>query len=609
MVDLISDSDDSVAFEWESDGDAEPSSAPVLRDFDAPGPSTLVRQDTNGRPNGEALPASLVEEYVGMGFPKDMVLKAIKQIGNLSSNNFHFICLVLFAPCVSTDSFAFRSRDANSLVELLLTYKVLAESDASVGNPSSSGCAPHSVENDDDDNLDSEDWDDDDDSDGSSDEDFLQEMSKEDDKAKSLVDMGFPVEEAKMAITRCGADAASIVLVDSIYASQAADSGNVFDHEVSDRSFRSFGERKRAISIEGSKKKAKRYGGGAQGNRTPLDGSDDEMPLPNPMNRRLPVLATAPPFFYYENVARAPKGEWREMSRNLYDIHPEFVDSVHLCAAARKRGYIHNLPIVNRSPILPLPPKTILEAFPHYSKWWPSWDSRKKLNCLQTSGASAKLTERIQLTLANSTNPPPPHVQKYVLNQCKRWNLVWVGKNKVAPLEPHEVEYLLGFPKDHTRGICKKEREKSLGNSFQVDTVAYHLSVLRDKFPNGMNVLSLFIGIGGAEVALHRLGIRLKTVVSVEISPANRRILKGWWDQTQTGTLIEIEDVKTLKSDTIASFVSKYGGFDLVIGGSPCNNLAGSNRHHRVGLEGEHSSLFYHYPRILGDVKRAMDGR
>jgi hypothetical protein len=51
-------------------------------------------------------------------------------------------------------------------------------------------------------------------------------------------------------------------------------------------------------------------------------------------------------------------------------------------------------------------------------------------------------------------------------------------------------------------------------------------------------------------------------VISVEKSEVNRTILKSWWDQTQTGNLIEIR---------------RIGCFDLVFGGSPCNNLAGSN--------------------------------
>ena len=40
---------------------------------------------------------------------------------------------------------------------------------------------------------------------------------------------------------------------------------------------------------------------------------------------------------------------------------------------------------------------------------------------------------------------------------------------------------------------------------------------MRARFPNGVNVLSLFTGIAGGEVALHKLGIHMRSVVSVEI--------------------------------------------------------------------------------------------
>lgn len=277
-----------------------------------------------------------------------------------------------------------------------------------------------------------------------------------------------------------------------------------------------------------------------------------------------------------------------------------------MCATARKRGYTHNLPVNNRSALLRLPPKTILEAFPHYKKGWPSWDPRRQFNCLNTRAASGKLVERIQRDLANSGNRPDQSVQKYVLAECRKWNLVWIRKNRAVPLEPREMELLLGFPEDHTRGISRAERYQSLGNSFQVDTVTYHLSVLKDMFSNGINVLSLFSGIGGAEVALHRLGIHMKTVVSVESSAVSRSVLRSWWDETQKGQLIEIHGVQSLTDVEIESLVSRVGGFHLVIGGSPCNNLTGSNRHHRDGLEGEESVLFYDYVRILNSVKSIM---
>uniref|UniRef100_A0A804LC65 DNA (cytosine-5-)-methyltransferase n=1 Tax=Zea mays TaxID=4577 RepID=A0A804LC65_MAIZE len=584
MAHWVSDSDGSDNFEWDSDGNGEEpanfnaagagSSALRSTNTDAPGPSTRV---ANG--NGKAGPsASLVQKYMDMGFTEEIVRKAMKDNGD---------------------------NGADSLVELLLTYQELGN-DLKVDNGFASGCAPQTVDDSDDDDI-LENWDDEDADGGrstrvansiddSEDEDFLNEMSQKDKKVDSLVKMGFPEDEAALAITRCGQDASISVLVDSIYASQTA--GDGYCGNLSDYEGNSNGGRNKGRFMDGNKKKRKRYGGQAQGNRGPLDGSCEEpMPLPNPMvgfnlpdhwtrpvDRSLPTQAIGPPYFYYENVALAPKGVWTTISRFLYDIQPEFVDSKYFCAAARKRGYIHNLPLERRSPLLPLPPKTIFEAFPRTKRWWPSWDPRRQFNCLQTCTSSAKLLERIRVTLANSSDPPPPLVQKFVLEECRKWNLAWVGLNKVAPLEPDEMEFLLGFPKDHTRGISRTER-----------------------YPQGMNVLSLFTGIGGAEVALHRLGIRMNTVVSVEKSEVNRTILKSWWDQTQTGTLIEINDVQTLTADRIEAYIRRIGGFDLVIGGSPCNNLAGSNRHHRDGLEGEHSSLFYHYFRILDSVKSIME--
>lgn len=130
---------------------------------------------------------------------------------------------------------------------------------------------------------------------------------------------------------------------------------------------------------------------------------------------------------------------------------------------------------------------------------------------------------------------------------------------------------------------------------------------MKDLYPGGINLLSLFSGIGGAEVALHRLGIRLKNVVSVEISEVNRNIIRSWWEQTdQTGNLIDIVDVQQLNADRLEQLMNSFGGFDLVVGGSPCNNLTGSNRFHRDGLEGKESSLFFDFCRILDLVKCIM---
>ena len=89
-----------------------------------------------------------------------------------------------------------------------------------------------------------------------------------------------------------------------------------------------------------------------------------------------------------------------------------------------------------------------------------------------------------------------------------------MGPGDLVPLELHEIELILGFDRDHTHGTsCPNDHLNCLGNLFQIDIVAYHLSVLKVLYPDGVRVLSLFFGIGGAEVALHRLGIHLSCVV------------------------------------------------------------------------------------------------
>ncbi|KAJ0965655.1 hypothetical protein J5N97_026793 [Dioscorea zingiberensis] len=596
-MDWTSSREEGEDFEWETSDDEEKGEGNRRSDSD---PTSISVAGPSGEVS-EAGPSrsGLVVHFVAMGFSKDMVVKAIQENGEGNSE---------------------------AILETLLTYGAIEET------PLRSEQSPL------DGSLESEeDFLEDENSDMSTfeDEECTEEAGK-DRKLSMLVEMGFPLNEASSAIDRCGSTASVLEIADSIHAAQlAAESGHI-DGQCSSarnddetRSSFIYGSSIKKEKILLEKKRQNRTDYGPKQKKLCSGKSDMDngflslLKIPKPMigfgvpnqktlfaNRKLPEAAIGPPYFYYENVALTPKGVWDKISRFLYDIEPEFVDSKYFCAANRKRGYIHNLPIQNRFPLLPLAPRTIKEALPMTEKWWPSWDPRTQLNCVQTCIASSRVTEKIRSTLVKSSDPPPERVRQYVLNECKKWNLVWVGLHKVAPLEPDEIEMLLGFPKNHTRGggISRTDRYKSLGNSFQVDTVAYHLSVLKNMFPNGINLLSLFSGIGGAEVALHRLGIHLKNVVSVELSEVNRNIIRSWWEQTdQTGNLIELADVQQLNGDKLEQLIHTFGGFDLVIGGSPCNNLSGNNRHSRNGLEGKHSSLFYDYFRILDLVKNIME--
>jgi hypothetical protein len=91
------------------------------------------------------------------------------------------------------------------------------------------------------------------------------------------------------------------------------------------------------------------------------------------------------------------------------------------------------------------------------------------------------------------------------------------------------MQAMLGFDRDHSRNILSTgARYKALGNSFSIYTIAFHYSVLKPLYPRGIKVLSLFSGIGGAEVALHKIGIKLLVVVSVEIEEGARRCIEAW---------------------------------------------------------------------------------
>ncbi|KAL6008696.1 DNA (cytosine-5-)-methyltransferase [Asimina triloba] len=304
-----------------------------------------------------------------------------------------------------------------------------------------------------------------------------------------------------------------------------------------------------------------------------------EVPERPVLNRNHHHLVGKPPFFFYGNVANISQESWRKISQFLHGVEPEFVNSQFFSALIRKEGYVHNLPTSSRFHIVPHPPMTIEDALPHTRKWWPSWDTRKQLSCInsETMGLS-QICERLGRILVDSRGVLSKEQQMDVLHQCKTLNLVWVGQHRLSPIGVDQVECILGYPVGHTRigDRHQDERLKSLKNSFQTDTLGYHLSPLKEIYPDGVKVLCLFSGIGGAGVALHKLGIHLKCVVSVEASRVNQEIQKKWWQDTrQSGILKLMDDVQGLSSHKIESLIRQFGGFDVVIAGNPCGHGSG----------------------------------
>ena len=104
-----------------------------------------------------------------------------------------------------------------------------------------------------------------------------------------------------------------------------------------------------------------------------------------------------------------------------------------------------------------------------------------------------------------------------------------------------------------------------------------------------MKVLSLFDGISCARVALERTGIEVEEYTAVEIDKYATQV-----SQKNYPGIIRMGDIRD------CHFAG--GWYDLLIGGSPCQDLSIAKKD-RKGLAGERSGLFWEYVRVLNEVK------
>ena len=106
-----------------------------------------------------------------------------------------------------------------------------------------------------------------------------------------------------------------------------------------------------------------------------------------------------------------------------------------------------------------------------------------------------------------------------------------------------------------------------------------------------MRVLSLFDGISCGRVALERAGIDVSAYYAFEIEENAIKISnKNYPDIIRCGNVLEAD-------------FSQFEDIDLLIGGSPCQDLSISKSKDREGLKGAKSSLFWSYKDALDIVK------
>lgn len=116
----------------------------------------------------------------------------------------------------------------------------------------------------------------------------------------------------------------------------------------------------------------------------------------------------------------------------------------------------------------------------------------------------------------------------------------------------------------------------------------------------GLNVLSLFDGMSCGQIALERCGIKVNKYFASEIKPHAIKVTKHNYPNT-----VHIGDVTKVKYENGILHTDngdfEVGQIDLLIGGSPCQNLSAMNKK-QDGLDGDKSKLFWEYVRILREV-------
>jgi DNA (cytosine-5)-methyltransferase 3A len=106
-----------------------------------------------------------------------------------------------------------------------------------------------------------------------------------------------------------------------------------------------------------------------------------------------------------------------------------------------------------------------------------------------------------------------------------------------------------------------------------------------------MNILSLFDGISCGQVALEKANVPVEKYYASEIDKDAIKVAQNNYPKT-----IQLGDVNQI------NFEQFIGKIDLIIGGSPCQDLSIAKQN-REGLDGVRSGLFFKFVEALKIIK------
>ena len=180
---------------------------------------------------------------------------------------------------------------------------------------------------------------------------------------------------------------------------------------------------------------------------------------------------TQPKYFLLENVVM--KKEWQDIISEALGVKPIKIDSGLLSTQRRNRLYWTNIPNITQPKDLGLDFRDIIEN---------DVDEKYYL----TERAIERVREKQGFDLVGKKSKCL-FATYYKNNSNSREGQIVETGGRLRRLTPTECEILQTLPTNYTKGVSDTQRYKSIGNGWNVDTVAFIFSFLR-----GENFLNSF---------------------------------------------------------------------------------------------------------------------
>lgn len=205
----------------------------------------------------------------------------------------------------------------------------------------------------------------------------------------------------------------------------------------------------------------------------------------------------------------------------------------------------------------------------------------------QTDLANKLGVSKSQVSMLLSTKYNP--IKSNAMKLCETLNV------DIADIT-EQLEFDLGVEEQ----VTKSHKRKTLFRDKNIDSFKSFIDVRDIKAKSNYKVLELFAGAGGLALGLEYAGFETVGLVEIDKHACNtlRKNRKEW-------KVLE-KDITKISKNGVRKYLElpAPGELDLLSGGYPCQAFSYAGK--KEGLEDTRGTLFYHFAKILDELKPKM---